>query len=260
MRKFGITSETRGSSNVSIPAPIKLNTPDPMYKTGYEFPVCKLVSVTFNPEKKITRNNVEVVVHTLEFRFQDNKERQYTHIEWPLDPTSKNADKEPEWQDQRIKHIWEETIGVDKLPSTGLGTSAKTEAEYFKLVADGFNTVKASILNPKYIAGQAPEEGKAPIPQTVERVAYGQTYIYIKLTYNKTNLQMPLFPNFVQRAEANGKQLPVEKLQIDLKYDKVEPSISASNAPNAASGLSTGLDATFGGSSAGDDDLPEFLK
>lgn len=259
MRKFGITEETRGSSNVSIPAPIKLSTPNELFKTGYEFPVCRLVAVTFNPAKPVKRAGVETTAHVLEFRFQDNKERQYTHIEWPLDPTSKNAAKEPDWQDSRIKHIWEETIGAEKLPKTGLGTSAKTEAEYFQLVAEGFNAVKTNVLNPKYKEGVVPEEGVAPIPQTVERVSYGQSFIYIKLTYNKTNLQMPLFPNFVQKAVINGKQVAVEKLQIDLKYDSIEPSISTSNLPSAASGLASGLDATFGGSTS-TDDLPEFLK
>jgi hypothetical protein len=259
MRKFGITEQTQGSQGVQLPAPIKLNTPNPMFKTGYEFPLCKLVAVSFNPEKKIKRGGVETLVYALEFRFKDAKDRQYTHIEWPLDPTSKNAEKEPEWQDQRIKHIWEETIGSEKLPKEGLGTGAKTESEYFKLIADGFNSIKISVLNPKYVPNETPKEGQEPISQTVDRVAYGQTFVYLKLTYNKTNLQLPLFPNFIQRGVINGAQVPVEKLMIDLKYDNVEPSISTSNTPSAAAGLSTGLDATFGGANF-DGDLPEFLQ
>jgi hypothetical protein len=70
---------------------------------------------------------------------------------------------------------------------------------------------------------------------------------------------MPLFPNFVQRAVVGGKQVPVEKLVIDIKYDQLKPSISASNAPSAAAGLATGLDANFGGANF-NDDLPEFLQ
>lgn len=259
MRKFGITSETRGSSNVSIPAPTKLATADPLFKTGYEFPICYLVAVRYVAEKKIKKAGVDTTTYVLEFFFKDKKDRQYTHIEWPLDPTSKNAAKEPEWQDQRIKHIWEETIGADKLPKEGLGTTAKTEAEYFELVAKGFNDVKVNVLNPKYNPNEAPKEGEQPVPQTVSRVAYGQTPIYIKLTFNKTNLQMSLFPNFIQRAMENGKQVPVEKLVIDLKYDQVEPSVSASTANNPAASLSTGLDNQFGGAGMSDD-LPEFLQ
>jgi hypothetical protein len=259
MRKFGITQETKGSQGVSIPAPSELITPNPMFTTGYEFPICRLVSVRFNGEKTIKRGGAETTTYVVEFLFKDDKERQFTHIEWPLDPTSKNADKEPAWQDQRIKHIWEETIGADKLPKEGIGTKAQTEPEYFKLIADAFNNVKVSVMNPKYNAAEPPKEGQPPVPQTLERVAYGQTPVYLKLTYNKTNLQMPLFPNFVQRAVVGGKQVPVEKLVIDIKYDQLKPSISASNAPSAAAGLATGLDANFGGANF-NDDLPEFLQ
>lgn len=251
MRKFGITEETKGSSGVSIPAPTKLASPNPLFKGGYEYPIARLVKVTFNPEKKMKKAGVETTSYVLEFLFKDDKDRQFTHIEFPLDPTSKNAANEPDWQDQRIKHIFEETIGADRLPKEGIGTTAQSEAEYFKMIADCFNSIKMSIANPK--AGQ---EGQ---PDTVERAVYPRNPVYIKVTYNKTNLQLPLFPNFLQRASLNGVQQPVEKLIIDPKYDKTEPSISASNVPNAAADLSTGLDASFGGTSF-EDDLPEFAQ
>ena len=251
MRKFGITSETRGASGVSIPAPTKLAAPNPMFTTGYEFPVCKLVSVKFNPVKTIKRAGQETVVYALEFLFKDNKDRQFTHIEFPLDPTSKNAEKEPDWQDQKIKHIWEETIGANKLPAEGIGTTATTEAEYYELIAKAFNDVKVEVPNPK--AKEPVKEGEVPPTATVSRVAYGQTHLYIKLTYNKNRLQLPLFPNFIQRAVENGKQVPVEKLIIDPAYDLTEAS-----APAAASTpISTGLDAGFAG---GTEDLPPFLQ
>lgn len=257
MRQFGITSETRGSSNVSIPAPTKLSTPNPQFTTGYSFPVARLVAVKFNPAKPIKRNGVETTIHALEFLLKDEKDRQFTHIEFPIDPAGKNPERDAQWQDQRIKHIWEETIGADRLPKEGLGTSAKTESEYFKLVAEGFNAVRVEVTNPKY--GQPVEEGKDPHPEKVSRVLYGQTPIYVKLTYNKTNLQLPLFPNFFQRAMNQGKLVVVDRLLIDLKYDQTEPSISASNTPSAAAGLAGGLDNTFG-TDAINDDLPDFLQ
>lgn len=229
--KFGITKETQGSSNVPIPAPIKLKEPSAQFKTGYEFPVVKLVKVSFNPAKEMTVQGVKEEKPVLEFLFKDAKQRQFTHIEFPIADDDDKFDKKLEWQNQRIMHIWEETVGLKNLPEDGIGTNAQSFEEFFKDVADKFNSVKHT-------------EGDK------EKVLYPTIPIYLKLTYNNNRVQLPIFPNFVQRASVAGKTVEVDKLMIDPVYDKVEPS-----APATGTKYSSGTDKQFGGDES--DDFPD---
>ena len=232
--KFGITKDTQGSSILPIPAPIKLDKKQHPYKTGYEFPSCRLVKVHFNPAKEMTVQGVKEERPVLEFLFKDEKNRQITHIEFPIDEAADDFSKKQEWQNQRIMHIWEETIGVAKLPEEGIGTNATSFAEYFEAVANAFNAVKIT-------------DGDK------EKVLYPTVYLYIKVTYNKDRVQLPIFPNFIQRAKNHkGEILSVEKLDINPTYDKIEPAVNTAST----SKYSGGTDNTFGGG-IGDDEFPD---
>ena len=135
---------------------------------------------------------------------------------------------------QRIMHLWEETIGINKLPEEGIGTGAASFAEYFKAVADAFNAVT-------YTDGEK------------EKVLYPHIPLYIKLTYNRDRVQLPIFPNFVQRAKnSKGELLSVEKLDINPTYDKIEPVANTASTTK----YSGGTDNQFGGG-VPDDEFPD---
>lgn len=224
-RKLGISKDTVGGSTVPIPAPYKLDKPNEQFTTGYHFPIAKLVAVSYIADKAMKQNGVDVTKPVLSFIFKDDKNRQYQHIEFPVDEDDAKFESKVEWLNQRVKHIWDETIGDKMFPQEGLGANAETFAELFKDIADKFNAVKTG-------------EGEQA------RVVYAQTLLYIKLTYNKDRVQFPLFPNFVQRAKIADKVVPVVTLTITPSRDKVEPPASTS-AP--ALGYAGGTDNTFGG-------------
>lgn len=230
---FGVTKETRTGSVVNLPAPSKLPAPTPQFTTGYSFPVAKIVKISYNPAKEVTRNGVKETIPTLEYLFKDNKDRQFTHIEYPIDMTKDKAQDMIQWLNERVMHIWNETLGINRLPESGIGVGANSFEEYFKAVADTFNSVK-------YQDGDK------------EKVLYPTIAIYVKLTYNQDRLQLPMFPNFIQRAVDDKNQpRPQEILTINPNYDKLEPTErkKATN-PYATSG---GTNAEFGGGDTGAD-------
>lgn len=231
---FGITSETRGTGYVNIPAPVKLTAPDPQFPTGYRFPVVNLVKISFNPKKEITRNQIKEETVTLEFLFKDSKDRQFTHVEFPIDTTDEKFQSKLEWLNQRIMHIWTELLGVQRLPQGGIGTTATNFTEYFEQVANAFNSIK-------FVEGEK------------EKVLYPFIPIYLKLTFNQDRPQLPMFPNFIQSAKSpDGKIRPVEILTINPTHDKIEPT--AVNKPKANNPYSGGgTNADFGAGATGGD-------
>lgn len=235
---FGINKETRGTAILPIPAPVKLPAPTAQFKTGYEYPIVKLLNVRFVPNKEITRGGVPEEVAVLEFFFKDTKDRQFTHTEFPIDPTVNKFAEKVEWLNQRVKHFWDIAIGEERMPAEGIGTGAKTTAEYYKAVAEAFNSIK-------YTKGEG-EEAK-------QYVLYGSIPMYLKLTYNDDRLQIPMFPNFVQRTKnAKGETLPCETLVINPTHDAVEPKARQKANPTAGY--------TAGGTNAGfgEADMEDF--
>lgn len=226
-----VTTETRGGSGIPIPAPIKLNSYNAQFPTGYKFPVVRLVSVRFNAEKemKVANSNETTTKPVLEFLFKGEKDEQFTHIEFPIegDDTEK-VQGSTDALLSRIKHIWEETMGLPVPDSL----SGESFADFFKNVADSFNKEKITIL----------KDGKE---KSVAK--YPRVKLYLKLSYYKTNLQIPRFPNFVQKAEVDNKLIPCISLLINPQYDKTEPSLKASTSNN------TGLDNDFGTTDFSDD-------
>lgn len=225
--KFGISKDTVGGSIVPLPAPIELDKATEQFKTGYEFPVCRLVSVSFDPKKEMKgQGGVKEEKPVLVFVFKDDKNRQLTHLEFPINETDAKFDSKMEWMNQRLKHIWDETIGDRLFPEAGLGSNASNFSEFFEDVAKQFNKVKSG-------------EGDAA------KLVYSARPLYIKLVYNGSRVQLPLFPNFLQRATDGEKKLPVIALNIDPARDKVKPATRA-----GASNYGGGTDASFGEASA----------
>ncbi len=223
---FGITKETRSEGNILFSAPKKLEKENIQFPTGYKFPVGRLVNVVANPTFETKDGNKSV----LQFIFTGKDGEQHIHTEWEQDPTDDKFQNNLDAMNSRIKHILEQVRL--SFPETGLGVKATSFSEFFKEVADYFNgiTIKEN------------EESK---PTKV----YSKVRVYLKLTYYKTNMNFPRFPNFIQTAEdKEGKALPC-RLDIDIKYDQLEPSKSGGNA----------FENIGGGNSGGDlNDLPSF--
>lgn len=203
-KKLGISKEQVGGSTVSIPAPIKLKEHNPQYPTGYVFPRAKLSSVYFDGEKKMKDSTgLETTKPVLVFIFKDSKNRQITHIEFPIEEDDIKFESKLDWMNQRVRHIWDETIGANRFPENGIGEEAETFDVLFKELADAFNKEVAEV------------EGK-----TVK--VYTLNSVYVKVVYNRDRLNFPLFPNFLQKAEAAGKPIACDMLTITGR-DSIEP-------------------------------------
>ena len=207
-KKLGISKEQVGGSTVSIPAPIELKDHNPQYPTGYIFPIAKLDSVYCDPKKTMKEAGVEVEKPVLVFIFKDDKNRVSTHMEFPIDEDDLKFDSKLDWTNQRVRHIWDETIGSDKFPEEGLGTDAVTFEDLYKAIADAFN---GEVIK---------KEGE---DKPIKR--FNINPCYLKLTYNKDRANFPLFPNFVQRAVVNGNKVPCETLTINPSRDNVKPVV-----------------------------------
>lgn len=223
-----IDKNTAGSSVVKIPVPFKLKDRTPVYPNGYEFPICKLIKVDFDPEKEIKSAEGIVKKPIIIFTFRDGKNREFVSREFPIEDTDADKDVKTERLTNRIKHIWDVTLGDDKL-STMKGENFK---EFFKSVADAFKS-HVTVTNDN------------------KKVFEFSTYpLYIKLTYFNSKVGFPLFPNFLQRAvDTNNKKIPCDTLEIDPAYDKLE--INSTNRSNS-------LGNDFGGEDnyTMDDDFP----
>jgi hypothetical protein len=215
---FGITQDTKSSNAVPIPAPQKLNTPNPQFPTGYSFPVSRLVSVASDPEfEKKDGNKVPI----LRFIFKTPEGQQYMHTEWPVESTDEKFQLKLDSFNSRVKHIWEQTIGT--LPEEGIGTGAKSWTSYFAAIADSFNK-------------QVTDDGKTK---------FSRTHVYTKLTYYKQNLGFPMSPNFIERVKKDNPRCV--GLAINPKYDKVEPEKGGGGLPGIP-----------GGTTPNPDSLPDF--
>ena len=215
---LGVTEETKAYNNVPIPAVTKLPQVSPMYPTGYKFPIARLVNVTSDPALE-TKNGIMSVLQCI---FRDKEGRQYSHTEWEVDVTDTNFKKKVDGLNSRVKHLFVETFGAEALPKEGIGTKAKTFAEYFNIVAQEFNKRKE---------------------------IYTKNSFFLKLVYFKDRLGFPLGPNFIQKVR-NDKPV-CDQLSINAKWDHLEAqkSDNLSDMP----GMSTDapdFDQDFGG--AGD--------
>jgi len=220
--QFGITKDTRSDGTILFNPPIKLDITNKQFPNKYKFPIGRLVNVVDDP-KFTTKNGEQAVI---QFVFKGTKGETYTHTEWSQDPTDAKFTEKLEGLNSRIKHILEQT-GLS-LPEEGIGVGATSFEEYFKSIAKTFNT-QVVTLEDKLVK------------------KYYTKKVYLKLTYYKTNLQFPLYPNFIQLAvDSNGNPV-VCNLSINPTYDKLEPSSSSSDTFSNVGGAGGDLS-----------DLPDF--
>lgn len=211
MQKFGITEETKSSNSAGYD------------KGGFHKATLQSVSV-----EEVGKNEKYTV---LSFKFLDHEGiKTFVHSEFMVSETDENADKKIAGMNTRIKHIWEafrKELPTDSKGNKGLGTDATSFEDFFRKIAEAFNT-KGHEGTPIY----KNKEGKF-IP------------VWIKLGYygTKGNIGFPLSPNFIERlTESNIVQPKV--LTINLKYDKIEQTKPASNVPGQGihGGINTGSD------------------
>lgn len=222
---FGITKETRSEGTRLFNPPIRLEVGDKQsaqFPNKYKFPVGRLVNVVDEPKYE-TKNGEQPVI---QFVFKGTKGETYTHIEWSKDPSDPKFKESLEGLNSRVKHILEQ-VGLT-MPEGGIGVGATNFQEYFKSIADTFNSQTIEV------------EGK-PVKK------YYTKLVYIKVTYYKKNLGFPLFPDFIQAATDKDGKPVVCNLTINPTYDKLEPDTADSSVFNNATGGGGNLS-----------DLPDF--
>jgi len=240
---FNVTKDTRGTALMPIPVPSKLleTQRDQLFPMGYKYSTARLVNVVFDPEKEVKQNNETTTQPILSFIFADDKQRRATLTFFvPSDMDEAKNDKETARQQERIKHIWDETVGEERFPEEGLAPTAESHRDFFKEVADNFNRITREVPG-----------GSAEKPKLVKM--YGIDRVYIKLTYYNNNINFPLYGNIIQRAETGQKPLVCEKLDINPTYDKLSKEAGAPK--NSGGMLPTGNDSAF---TSFPDDLPNI--
>jgi len=234
-RKLGISKDVQAKAGIPIGAPVKLDKRTEQYPNSYEFPIVKLVKVYCDPAKEMKRNGETEIKPVLSFTFVTSTGKQSTHIEFPIDDDDDAFDSKLEEMQQRIKHIFDETVGHDHFVEGSMEGGDFTE--FFTNVAKSFNA--------KTVTRGEGENAKT-------NPYFTTTSAYLKLTYYKERAQMPKFPNFIQRAFNGAVMIPCE-LVINAKYDKLEPQVQAA-APQYGGGNNT----TFGGGGDSFGGLPDF--
>lgn len=227
----GISSDTVAQAGIPIPAPFKMKERVAQYPNGYSFPLVHLVKVAFDGAKDVNRNGVVTPTPVINFIFKTAEGKQFTHVEFPVDDADAKFDEKLTQLHQRVKHIFDNTIGAVNFVNGSM--DGETFSELFSNIEKAFNQKTVT-------------KGEKSYP------LYSQTLCYFKVTYYKTRLQLPLYPNFIQRAKNGEVMLPCE-LIINPQYDKLEAEVKAT--PNAQ--YSGGTNNSFG-ASIGDDDFPEL--
>lgn len=178
MSGFGITEELQASNKIP-------------FKAGIQKGVLTDVIAYEKTSKK------GQVFNVLEFKFVDLKnEATFEKIEFEVNSNDTKSTEKTKALNIRIKHIYE---AFTTFPKDGIGTTATNWIEYFKMIADAFNT------NGKENTPIFKLEGKL-IP------------IYLKFTYFNNILGLPYSPNFVEVIK-EGKET---NLTIDKRYDIIE--------------------------------------
>lgn len=198
IKGFGISDETKDSNISKMLPPVKIE-PNKTFPGGYKFPISHLVNVTAKDEFETKNGKTQV----LQFIFKDKEGRQHIHTEWAQDPDDEKYETKIEGLNSRVKHIYTQLKDWEK--GKKVGTNATNFFEYFQALENEFKAI----------------EGFSKIP------------MFTKLVYYNNNLNFPLNPNFLQRAGEGS----VCKLEINLKYDTIEQSASASpKLPGVPSG------------------------
>ena len=231
--KLGIKKDLQSSAGIPINAPARLEKRTEFYPNSWEFPIVQLVRVDFNPTKEINRNGEVSTSPVLQLVFVTKNGKQFTHIEFPIDEADAKFEEKVGYLQQRVKHIYDAVVGASKFKEGSM--EGDTFAELFDNIAKAFNAETIT-------------KGEGELAKTIP--LYSATFAYLKLVYYQTRIQMPMFPNFIQRA-FNGAQQLVCELAVNPKYDQVEAKAPAQANNNAYTG---GTNNSFGAGG----DFPDF--
>lgn len=223
----------QGTQKVGINLPVKITTATQFFKQGYEFPIARLVNVHYNPEKPIKRNGLEELTPALGFTFIDaaNKEKTNTFYQYPIASTDAKYKEREQWQGSAIKHIFDETVGEDKFKEEDF--KGDTFEEFYAKVVETFN---------KYQIPSKTEGKTIPL--------YSKTPVYLKQTLYKNRPGLPLFPNFVQAAYKENKQV-----ECELKINPAQESVTMEEKVKTSNIMGSESEYGFGDISG---DLPSF--
>ncbi len=235
--KLGIRKDLEAKAGIPVSTAKKLSTPTQQYPTGYEFPLVRLVNVVYTADKEVGQDKVPTPI--IAFVFKGEGDKQFTGIEFPLDYDDSKFDMKLEALQKRLRHIFDETIGTDKFVEGSM--DGDTFAELFENVAKAFN---AAIVT----------RGEGENAKQIK--LYAEGIHYFKLVYYNTRLQIPMFPNFIQRANAKGESVPSIpcELRIVVGTDELEPKAKAKASGFAAGG---DLSGGFNVGSMGMDSFPD---
>jgi hypothetical protein len=237
-RKLGISKDIQAKAGIPIGAPVKLDKRTEQYPNGYEFPLARLVKVHCDPAKEIKRQSGDIdITPILSFTFATDKGKTFTHVEFPIDSeeTDEIFNKKLEEMQQKIMHIFDETIGHSYFEEGSM--EGEDFVTFFKNVAIAFNAKTVT-------------KGEGETAKT--NPFFTMSLVYLKLSYYKERAQLPKFPNFIQKAYHGNNLIPCE-LVINAKWDKLEPTAQENKPTTQYSG---GNNATFGGGDFGG--LPDF--
>lgn len=231
---LGIKKDLVAKAGIPVNPPLPIDKPNEYFKT-HEFPIVTIESVTFLPNFETTdRNTDEVTTQpVLQVVYKDTKntEKKLTSTYYPLDPADEKFDIKLEGLQKSIKHIFEESIGADKFEEEDF--AGTTFAELFENIAKAFN---------KFTFNKASKDTNAE-PKVIK--TYTIVPLYLKTVYYNSRLQVPMYPNFVQKATRvignETRQVPCE-----LLISKKDVIVNKADAKPASSARDRG----FGGASA----------
>jgi len=235
-----LNKNLEGSSSVKMTNIVRLDKPTKLFPKGYEFPIGKLVKVESVPYETEVMG-VTQSSKRLTFTYREvGKDKKGSLVVSEFAPKEDDKfEKNLDYLNRRIMHVFENTIGKGKMAED---IEAETFDEYFDKVAEEFN---------KHVY----------IENDKNRKEFARFPLYMKILYgtgnNSNRQQLPLFPNYIERAfNEKGEPIPCS-LDINPSRDIIS-SVAAPVAGAMPGGL--GTSAMIGGAGLGsEDDFPEDL-
>lgn len=235
-----LSKNLEGSSNVKMTNIVPLDKPTKLFPKGYSFPMGKLVKVESVPyETEVMGEKVSSKRLVFTYREVGQDKKGSIQVAEFAPKEDDKFEKNLDYLNRRIMHVFENTIGKGKMAED---IEAETFDEYFDKVADEFNK-HTYIDNDK------------------TRKVYAKFPLYLKVLYgtgnNSNRQQLPLFPNFVEKAfNEKGEQLPCS-LDINPSRDIIA---STASAPSTAMPGGLGTSNMIGGGGLGsEDDFPDDI-
>ena len=235
-----LNKSLEGSSTVKMTNVTPLDKPTTMFPKGFSYPMARLVKVA-SVEYETEVMGQKSTAKRLEFTYREvGADKKGTLVVSEFAPKEDaNQEKNLDYLQRRVMHVFENTIGKGRMQND---IEAETFDEFFDKLAVEFNSHTYD------------KEGK-------EAKMYSRTPVYLKVLYgtgnNSNRQQLPLFPNYIEKAfNEKGVQVPCS-LDINPSRDIISaPTVPTSNMPNAGMGTNNLLG---GGGLGSEDDFPEDI-